>query len=284
MTTPIVVIAIVALLVLVVAASTVRIAKEYERGVVFRLGRLIELRGPGLFLILPFGVDRLTKVDLRVITLEVPPQEVITSDNVTVKVSAVIFFQVLDARAAITRVFNFVMATSQIAQTTLRAVLGQSSLDELLSGRDKINQTLQAIIDQQTEPWGIKVSAVEVKDAELAPTMVRALARQAEAEREKRAKIIATEGEFQAAQTLANAAEVISTQPAALALRYMQTLLDMGSNQNSTIVFPIPIELIRPLLAAPVPMHGLVPATADEPVALAGEPVAVANGPVPAKA
>ena len=276
MTAPIVVIAVVALLVLVVAASTIRIAKEYERGVVFRLGRLIELRGPGLFLILPFGVDRLTKVDLRVITLEVPPQEVITSDNVTVKVSAVIFFQVLDARAAITRVFNFAMATSQIAQTTLRAVLGQSSLDELLSSRDKINQTLQAIIDQQTEPWGIKVSAVEVKDAELAPTMVRALARQAEAEREKRAKIIATEGEFAAAQTLADAARVISTQPAALALRYMQTLLDMGSNQNSTIVFPIPIELIRPLLATPVPMDGLVPAT--EPAAV---PVAT-NGPVAA--
>jgi regulator of protease activity HflC (stomatin/prohibitin superfamily) len=252
---------------------------------VFRLGRLIELRGPGLFLILPFGVDRLTKVDLRVITLEVPPQEVITSDNVTVKVSAVIFFQVLDARAAITRVFNFVMATSQIAQTTLRAVLGQSSLDELLSSRDKINQTLQAIIDQQTEPWGIKVSAVEVKDAELAPTMVRALARQAEAEREKRAKIIATEGEFQAAQTLANAAAVISTQPAALALRYMQTLLDMGSNQNSTIVFPIPIELIRPLLAAPVPLSGLLPTTANGPVPLAEtEPVAVANGPAPVAA
>jgi regulator of protease activity HflC (stomatin/prohibitin superfamily) len=271
----IIVIAVVALLVLVVASSTIRIAKEYERGVVFRLGRLIELRGPGLFLILPFGIDRLTKVDLRVITLVVPPQEVITSDNVTVKVNAVIFFQVLDARAAITRVFNFVMATSQIAQTTLRAVLGQSSLDELLSGRDKINQTLQTIIDQQTEPWGIKVSAVEVKDAELAPTMVRALARQAEAEREKRAKIIATEGEFLAAQTLADAAKVISTQPAALALRYMQTLLDMGSNQNSTIVFPIPIELIRPLLAAPVPMDGLVPVAANGPVV----PVA-ANGPV----
>jgi regulator of protease activity HflC (stomatin/prohibitin superfamily) len=261
------IVAIVVLLVLVVAAATVRIAKEYERGVVFRLGRLTKLRGPGLFLILPFGLDRLTKVDLRVITLEVPPQEVITSDNVTVKVSAVIFFQVMDARAAITRVFNFVMATSQIAQTTLRAVLGQSSLDELLSSRDKINRTLQGIIDQQTEPWGVKVSAVEVKDAELAPTMVRALARQAEAEREKRAKIIATEGEFQAAQTLANAAQVISTQPAALALRYMQTLLDMGSNQNSTIVFPIPIELIRPLLAAPAPMS---------------EPSVPANGPVTA--
>jgi regulator of protease activity HflC (stomatin/prohibitin superfamily) len=282
MTAPIVVIAVVALLVLIVAASTVRIAKEYERGVVFRLGRLIELRGPGLFLILPFGVDRLTKVDLRVITLEVPPQEVITSDNVTVKVSAVIFFQVLDARAAITRVFNFVMATSQIAQTTLRAVLGQSSLDELLSGRDKINQTLKTIIDQQTEPWGIKVSAVEVKDAELAPTMVRALARQAEAEREKRAKIIATEGEFAAAQTLADAAKVISTQPAALALRYMQTLLDMGSNQNSTIVFPIPIELIRPLLAAPVPMDGLVPVVAVPERASEAVPVR-ANGPVPVR-
>jgi regulator of protease activity HflC (stomatin/prohibitin superfamily) len=264
MTAPIVLIVILALLVLL-AFSSVRIAREYERGVVFRLGRLIELRGPGLFLILPFGVDRLTKVDLRVITLEVPPQEVITSDNVTVKVNAVIFFQVLDARAAITRVFNFGQATSQIAQTTLRAVLGQSSLDELLSSRDVINQKLQTIIDSQTEPWGIKVSAVEVKDAELAPTMVRALARQAEAEREKRAKIIATEGEFQAAQTLANAAQVISTQPAALALRYMQTLLDMGSNQNSTIVFPIPIELIKPLLAAPVPMSEPVPVAANGP-------------------
>ncbi len=255
MTAAIVLIVILGLVVLV-ALSSIRIAREYERGVVFRLGRLIDLKGPGLFLIFPLGFDRLTKIDLRVITLEVPPQEVITSDNVTVKVNAVIFYQVIDARAAVTRVFNFGQATTQIAQTTLRAVLGQSSLDELLSSRDIINQKLQTIIDRQTEPWGIKVSAVEVKDAELAPTMVRALARQAEAEREKRAKIIATEGEFQAAQTLANAAEVISTQPAALALRYMQTLLDMGSNQNSTIVFPIPIELIRPLLAEPVPMSG----------------------------
>ncbi len=263
--TPVIVLAVILALLLVVAFSSVRVAKEYERGVVFRLGRLIDLRGPGLFLIIPFGVDQLTKVDLRVITLEVPPQEVITSDNVTVKVNAVIFFQVLDARAAITRVFNFGMATSQIAQTTLRAVLGQSSLDELLSSRDVINQKLQTIIDSQTEPWGIKVSAVEVKDAELAPTMIRALARQAEAEREKRAKIIATEGEFQAAQTLANAAQVISTQPAALALRYMQTLLDMGSNQNSTIVFPIPIELIRPLLAEPVPMRELAPVASNGP-------------------
>jgi regulator of protease activity HflC (stomatin/prohibitin superfamily) len=252
--------AFVALLAFGIATSTVKIAKEYERGVVFRLGRLIALKGPGLFFIFPFGIDHLRKVDLRVVTLEVAQQEVITSDNVTVKVNAVIFFQVTDPQAAIVRVANFMEATSQIAQTTLRAVLGQCSLDDLLGGREKINGKLQAIIDRQTEPWGIKVGAVELKDAQLAESMVRALARQAEAEREKRAKIIATEGEFQAAQVLANAAEIISTQPAALALRYMQTLLDMGSNQNSTIVFPIPIELIRPLLAAPVPMRA-VPAS-----------------------
>ena len=265
----------VALSLLILAKSIIRIAREYERGVVFRLGRVLPLRGPGLFLVAPFGIDHVRMVDLRVITLEVPQQEVITSDNVTVKVNAVIFFQVLDAQAAIVRVYNFLEATSQIAQTTLRAVLGQSSLDELLGARDKINERLREIIDRQTEPWGIKVGSVELKDAQLAESMVRALARQAEAEREKRAKIIATEGEFQAAQVLANAAQIISTQPAALALRYMQTLLDMGSNQNSTIVFPIPIELIRPLLAAPVPMgvsaavptNGTRPAVATEPAA-----------------
>ncbi len=246
-----------ALCVVMALTSTIKIAKEYERGVVFRLGRLIPLKGPGLFFIFPFGIDHLRKVDLRVVTLEVAQQEVITSDNVTVKVNAVIFFQVSDAQAAIVRVANFMEATSQIAQTTLRAVLGQCSLDDLLGGREKINGKLQTIIDRQTEPWGIKVGTVELKDAQLAESMVRALARQAEAEREKRAKIIATEGEFQAAQVLANAAAIISTQPAALALRYMQTLLDMGSNQNSTIVFPIPIELIRPLLAAPVPMKAV---------------------------
>jgi regulator of protease activity HflC (stomatin/prohibitin superfamily) len=269
-------VAAVALLLLVFAKSIVKIAKEYERGVVFRLGRLITLKGPGLFFIAPFGIDHARMVDLRVITLEVPQQEVITSDNVTVKVNAVIFFQVMDAQAAIIRVYNFLEATSQIAQTTLRAVLGQSSLDELLGGREKINERLREIIDRQTEPWGIKVGSVELKDAQLAESMVRALARQAEAEREKRAKIIATEGEFQAAQVLANAAQIISTQPAALALRYMQTLLDMGSNQNSTIVFPIPIELIRPLLAAPVPMPALVPpATTNGTLPIkAAEPVA----------
>jgi regulator of protease activity HflC (stomatin/prohibitin superfamily) len=250
---PTIAIAVILLIILVVAVNSIRIAREYERGVVFRLGRLINLKGPGLFLILPFGVDRLIKIDLRVITLVVPPQEVITNDNVTVKVSAVIFFQVVDARSAVTRVFSFREATFQIAQTTLRAVLGQHSLDDLLAKRESINQDLQQIIDQQTEPWGIKVSAVEVKDVELPQTMQRAIARQAEAEREKRAKIIAAEGEFQAAQTLANAAQVISTQPAALALRYMQTLLDLSSEKSSIIVFPIPIELIRPLLTPAQP-------------------------------
>jgi len=246
----VVAIVIILLIILVIAVSTIRIAREYERGVVFRLGRLIDLKGPGLFLILPFGIDRLTKIDLRVITLEVPPQEVITVDNVTVRVNAVIFYQVLDARAAVTRVFNYGVATSQKAQTTLRAVLGQHSLDDLLAKRESINHDLQQIIDQQTEPWGIKVSAVEVKDVELPQSMQRAIARQAEAEREKRAKVIAAEGEFQAAQTLANAAQVISTQPAALALRYMQTLLDMSSEKSSTIIFPVPIELIKPMLGA----------------------------------
>lgn len=263
-------VAFLVLLAVMVAISTIKVTKEYERGVVFRLGRLITLKGPGLFFIFPFGIDQLRKVDQRVVTLEVPQQEVITADNVTVKVNAVIFFQVVDAQAAISHVYNFMEATSQIAQTTLRAVLGQSSLDELLGARDKINERLRAIIDRQTEPWGIKVGAVELKDAQLAESMVRALARQAEAEREKRAKIIATEGEFQAAQVLANAAQIISTQPAALALRYMQTLLDMGSNQNSTIVFPIPIELIRPLLAAPVPMS-TTPTTSVTPAAKPAE-------------
>jgi regulator of protease activity HflC (stomatin/prohibitin superfamily) len=271
----------VALFVFILATATIKITREYERGVVFRLGRLIPLKGPGLFFIFPFGIDHLRKVDMRVITLEVPQQEVITSDNVTVKVNAVIFFQVMDAQAAIIRVYNFMEATSQIAQTTLRAVLGQSSLDELLGSRDKINGKLQTIIDRQTEPWGIKVGTVELKDAQLAESMVRALARQAEAEREKRAKIIATEGEFQAAQVLANAAEIISTQPAALALRYMQTLLDMGSNQNSTIVFPIPIELIRPLLAAPVPMKATTRAPSRPPSSNGEAPLPPVAAPAP---
>jgi regulator of protease activity HflC (stomatin/prohibitin superfamily) len=245
-----VVLAVIVFLVLVVVFSSLRIANEYERGVVFRLGRLIALKGPGLFFIIPFGVDRLVKIDQRVITLEVPPQEVITNDNVTTKVNAVIYFQVVDARRAVTQVLNYINATSQISQTTLRAVLGQSTLDELLANREKINQELQKIIDEQTEPWGIKVAVVEIKDVELPQTMQRAMAKQAEAEREKRAKIINADGEFQASQTLANAAQIISTQSGALQLRFLQTLVEIGQERNTTVVLPIPIELFRPILDA----------------------------------
>jgi regulator of protease activity HflC (stomatin/prohibitin superfamily) len=247
------VVAVVLLLIVIVVFSSLRIANEYERGVVFRLGRLIPLKGPGLFFIIPFGVDRLVKIDLRVITLEVPPQEVITNDNVTAKVNAVIYFQVVDAQRAVTQVLNFINATSQIAQTTLRAALGQATLDELLANREKINQNLQKIIDEQTEPWGIKVAVVEIKDVELPSTMQRAMAKQAEAEREKRAKIINADGEFQASQTLANAAAVISTQSGALQLRFLQTLVEIGQEKNTTIVLPIPIELFRPILDAMTP-------------------------------
>jgi regulator of protease activity HflC (stomatin/prohibitin superfamily) len=246
--TTLVVVAVIVLLALVIAFSSLRIANEYERGVVFRLGRLIALKGPGLFFIIPFGIDRLVKIDLRVITLEVPPQEVITNDNVTAKVNAVIYFQVIDPQRAVTQVLNYINATSQIAQTTLRAALGQATLDDLLANREKINQNLQKIIDEQTEPWGIKVGVVEIKDVELPQTMQRAMAKQAEAEREKRAKIINAEGEFQASQTLANAAQVISSQQGALQLRFLQTLVEIGYEKNTTIVFPIPIDLIRPIL------------------------------------
>src|SRR5437660_7864175 len=235
---------------LIAVFSSLRIAAEYERGVVFRLGRLIPLKGPGLFFIIPFGVDRLVKIDLRTITLEVPPQEIITNDNVTAKVNAVIYFQVIDARKAVTQVLNYINATSQIAQTTLRAALGQATLDELLANREKINQNLQKIIDEQTEPWGIKVAVVEIKDVELPSTMQRAMAKQAEAEREKRAKIINADGEFQASQTLANAAQIIGTQQGALQLRFLQTLVEIGTEKNTTIVLPIPIELFRPILEA----------------------------------
>jgi regulator of protease activity HflC (stomatin/prohibitin superfamily) len=248
--TTLVVAGVVVFLALVIAFSSLRIANEYERGVVFRLGRLIPLKGPGLFFIIPFGIDRLVKIDLRVITLEVPPQEVITNDNVTAKVNAVIYFQVVDAQRAVTQVLNYINATSQIAQTTLRAALGQATLDELLAGREKINQNLQKIIDEQTEPWGIKVAVVEIKDVELPQTMQRAMAKQAEAEREKRAKIINADGEFQASQTLANAAQIIGTQQGALQLRFLQTLVEIGTEKNTTIVLPIPIELFRPILEA----------------------------------
>ena len=248
--TTLVVIGVVVVLALIIVFSSLRIANEYERGVVFRLGRLIALKGPGLFFIIPFGVDRLVKIDLRVITLEVPPQEVITNDNVTAKVNAVIYFQVVDAQRAVTQVLNYINATSQIAQTTLRAALGQATLDDLLANREKINQNLQKIIDEQTEPWGIKVAVVEIKDVELPSTMQRAMAKQAEAEREKRAKIINADGEFQASQTLANAAQIISTQQGALQLRFLQTLVEIGTEKNTTIVLPIPIELFKPILEA----------------------------------
>jgi regulator of protease activity HflC (stomatin/prohibitin superfamily) len=247
---PLIVFGVIVFRALVIAFSSLRIANEYERGVVFRLGRLIQLKGPGLFFIIPFGIDRVVKIDLRVITLEVPPQEIITSDNVTAKVNAVIYFQVVDAQRAVVQVLNFINATSQIAQTTLRATLGQSTLDELLGQREKINTTLQKIIDEQTEPWGIKVAVVELKDVELPSTMQRAMAKQAEAEREKRAKIINADGEFQASQTLANAAQVISSQAGALQLRFLQTLVEIGVEKNTTVILPIPLDLIRPILEA----------------------------------
>ncbi len=245
-----VVIAVVALLlifVLIVLASSIRILREYERGVIFRLGRLIAQKGPGLILLIPI-IDRMVRVDLRTVTLTVPPQEVITKDNVTVRVNAVAYFRVIDPNRAITEVENFLIATSQISQTTLRSVLGKAELDALLSERERLNIELQQIIDEQTEPWGVKVSTVEVKDVELPADMQRAIARQAEAERERRAKIISADGEFKAAEKLSQAAEIFSRHPATLQLRYLQTLLDIGVNQNSTIIFPLPLDMVKPFL------------------------------------
>jgi regulator of protease activity HflC (stomatin/prohibitin superfamily) len=228
--------------------SAIKVAREYERGIIFRLGRLLAApKGPGLFILIPI-VDRMVKVDLRTITLTIPPQEVITKDNVPVRVNAVAYFRIVDPKSAIVQIENYMVATSQIAQTTLRSVLGQHVLDELLSEREKINSILQGIIDEATAPWRIKVSIVEVKDVEIPTGMQRAMARQAEAERERRAKIINSEGEFQAAERLKDAAIVIGEQPVALQLRYLQTLLELGSSQSTTIVFPAPIDLIRPFL------------------------------------
>jgi regulator of protease activity HflC (stomatin/prohibitin superfamily) len=228
--------------------SAIKVAREYERGIVFRLGRLLpEPKGPGLFLLIPV-VDRMVKVDLRTITLNIPPQEVITKDNVPVRVNAVAYFRIVAPKDAIVQIENFMVATSQIAQTTLRSVLGQHQLDELLSEREKINAILQEIIDEQTAPWGIKVSIVEVKDVEIPQSMQRAMARQAEAERERRAKIINAEGEYQAAERLKDAAIVIEEHPIALQLRYLQTLLELGAGNTSTIIFPAPIDLIKPFL------------------------------------
>ncbi|GHO66238.1 membrane protein [Ktedonobacter sp. SOSP1-52] len=237
---------IVALLVWV-AFSAIRVVQQYERGVVFVLGRLIGAKGPGLIFVPPL-ISRVSKVDLRIITLTVPPQEVITRDNVTIKVTAVLYFYVVDPIAAIVNVMDFHQATTQIGQTTLRNVLGQSELDELLAQRNKVNRDLQTIIDEQTEGWGVKVTAVEIKDIELPVTMQRAMAKQAEAEREKRAKVIHAQGELQASTQLAQAAEILGSQPAALQLRYLQTLTEVAVEKNSTIIFPLPIDLIEPML------------------------------------
>jgi regulator of protease activity HflC (stomatin/prohibitin superfamily) len=243
-----VIVAALLFLVVLFLISAVKVAREYERGVIFRLGRLLpNPKGPGLFLLIPI-VDRMVKVDLRTITLNIPPQEVITKDNVPVRVNAVAYFRIVEPKSAIVQVENYLVATSQIAQTTLRSVLGQHQLDELLSERDKINSILQGIIDEGTSPWGIKVSIVEVKDVEIPSGMQRAMARQAEAERERRAKVINAEGEFQASERLKDAAQVIGDHPIALQLRYLQTLLELGSSQSTTIVFPAPIDLISPFL------------------------------------
>jgi regulator of protease activity HflC (stomatin/prohibitin superfamily) len=237
-------IVIAVIVILIIVPMAVKIVTEYERGVIFRLGRLVGAKGPGLFLIIPF-IDRMVKVDLRVVTMDVPSQEVITRDNVTVRVNAVVYFRVVDPEASVVKVLDHIRATSQISQTTLRNVLGQSELDELLTKREKLNQMLQKIIDEHTDPWGVKVSTVEIKEVELAEEMKRSMAAQAEAERERRAKIIHAEGELQASEKLAQAAAVIGREPSAIQLRYLSTLTEIASEKNSTILFPIPIELFK---------------------------------------
>jgi regulator of protease activity HflC (stomatin/prohibitin superfamily) len=232
---------------LIAVGSSVRTLREYEPGVIFRLGRLIAQKGPGLILLIPL-VDRMVKVDLRTVTLNIPPQEVITRDNVPCRVNAVAYFRVVDSNHAVVEVENYLVATSQISQTALRSVLGKAELDQLLADRERLNEELQKIIDESTEPWGVKVTAVEIKDVEIPEQMQRAMARQAEAERERRAKIINSEGEFQAAQKLTDAADIISTNPASLQLRYLQTLLEIGSNQNTTVVFPLPMDVLEPFV------------------------------------
>jgi len=241
------IIVIVVVLVIIIASAAIKVFPEYQRGVIFRLGRINPPKGPGIFLIIPI-VDRVVRVDLRTVTMDVPAQEVITKDNVPVKVNAVVYFRVIDPSKSVIEVQNYIMATSQIAQTTLRSVLGQSDLDHLLTERDKLNARLQEIIDDQTDPWGIKVSIVEIKDVEIPGGMQRAMARQAEAERERRAKVIAAEGEYQASEKLEQAAVVLSRTPAAIQLRYLQTLAEIATEKNSTTLFPIPIDLIEPFL------------------------------------
>ena len=237
-------IVIIAFAVLLILSMAVKIVPEFDRGVIFRLGRLVGAKGPGLFLIIPF-VDRMVKVDLRVVTMDVPSQEVITKDNVTVRVNAVVYFRVVDPESSVVKVLDHIRATSQISQTTLRNVLGQSELDELLAEREKLNQALQKIIDEHTDPWGVKVSTVEIKEVELAEEMKRSMAAQAEAERERRAKIIHAEGEFQASEKLAQAAHIIGKEPTAIQLRFLSTLAEIASEKNSTILFPMPIEFLK---------------------------------------
>ena len=232
---------------LMIVASAIRILKEYERGVIFRLGRLIETKGPGIIFLWPL-IDKMVKISLRTVVMDVPPQDVITKDNVSVQVNAVLYFRVVDPSRSVVEVENFMFATSQLSQTTLRSVVGQVSLDDLLTERDKINAQLQEIIDEHSDPWGIKVSLVEVKHIDLPEEMKRSMAKQAEAERERRAKIIASEGEFQAAQKLTDAAKIIDQTPSALQLRYLQTLVEIGVEKNTTTIFPLPIDLIKPYL------------------------------------
>ena len=253
----IILIVIIAFAVLLVLSMAIKIVTEFERGVIFRLGRLVGAKGPGLFLIIPF-VDRMVKVDLRVVTMDVPSQEVITKDNVTVRVNAVVYFRVVDPESSVVKVLDHIRATSQISQTTLRNVLGQSELDELLSQREKLNQMLQKIIDEHTDPWGVKVSTVEIKEVELAEEMKRSMAAQAEAERARRAKIIHAEGELQASEKLAQAAHIIGREPAAIQLRFLSTLSEIASEKNSTILFPMPIEFLRAF-------GRLAPGTKEEP-------------------
>jgi len=259
----IVIVAVILIFALLLATATIKIVQEYERGVIFRLGRLVGARGPGLFLLIP-GVERMRKVDLRIVTLEVPAQEAITRDNVTVKVNAVVYFRVVNPEDAVVKVLDYVRATSLIGQTTLRSILGQSDLDHLLAERDKINAALQQVIDSQTSAWGVKVTSVEVRDLELPQSMQRAMARQAEAEREKRAKVIHAEGEFTASQQLAAAAEVIGSQPATLQLRYLQTLTEIAAEKNGTIVFPVPLDLVEALLKLKLKLDLLRPPAGND--------------------
>jgi regulator of protease activity HflC (stomatin/prohibitin superfamily) len=265
---------------LIALGMSVRVLREYERGVIFRLGRLIATKGPGLILLIPL-IDRMVKVELRTVTLSIPPQEVITRDNVPCRVNAVAYFRVVDQNRAVVEVENYLVATSQISQTALRSVLGKAELDQLLADRERLNEDLQKIIDESTEPWGVKVTAVEIKDVEIPDQMQRAMARQAEAERERRAKIINSEGEFQAAQKLTDAADIISTNPASLQLRYLQTLLEIGSNQNTTVVFPLPMDVLEPFIGRADHNRGGSKAKPDAPRPDAPPPPPGGGEPVP---